>query len=132
VRVDVNLRALNAMGLSPDQLRNALTAANVTSPQGFLSNGKTTMAVNGQRRPAHGGRFFQLVISTNNGVPVRLSDVAKVYDGQQDAYQAAWFQGKPAILMYVYKQSDANIIGTVDRVKAASADCAASCSRAPR
>ncbi|WP_174246527.1 efflux RND transporter permease subunit, partial [Burkholderia sp. L27(2015)] len=50
--------------------------------------------------------------------PVHLSDIAKVYDGLQDAYQAAWFQGKPAILMYVYKQSDANIIATVDRVKA--------------
>ena len=119
VRVDVNLRALNAMGLSPDDLRNALTAANVTSPQGFLSNGRTTMAVTANDALHNADDFAQLVISSQNGVAVRLSDVAKVYDGQQDAYQAAWFQGKPAILMYVYKQSNANIIGTVDRVKAA-------------
>jgi multidrug efflux pump len=119
VRVDVNLRALNAMGISPDQLRNALTAANVFEPQGFLSNGKTTMAVMANDNLHTATDFADLIISTNGkGVPVRLSDIAKVYDGQQDAYQAAWFQGKPAILMYVYKQSNANIIGTVDRVKA--------------
>ena len=119
VRVDVNLRALNAMGLSPDDLRNSLTAANVTSPQGFLSDGKTTMAVTANDALHVADDFSSLIISNQNGVAVRLSDVAKVYDGQQDAYQAAWFQGKPAVLMYVYKQSDANIIGTVDRVKAA-------------
>ncbi|MBE1159428.1 efflux RND transporter permease subunit [Dyella acidiphila] len=119
VRVDVNVRALNAMGISPDQLRNALTAANVFEPQGFLSDGKTTMAVQANDALHSADDFANLVIATNGkGVPVRLKDIANVYDGQQDAYQAAWFQGKPAILMYVYKQSNANIIGTVDRVKA--------------
>jgi multidrug efflux pump len=118
VRVDVNLRALNAMGLSPDQLRNALTAANVSEPEGFLSNGKTTMSVSANDALHTAADFAQLVVATHNNIPVHLSDIAKVYDGLQDAYQAAWFQGKPAILMYVYKQSDANIIATVDRVKA--------------
>jgi multidrug efflux pump len=119
VRVDVNLRALNSMGLSPDDLRNSLTAANVTSPQGFLSDGKTTMAVTANDALHNAADFSSLIISNQSGVAVRLSSVATVYDGQQDAYQAAWFQGKPAVLMYVYKQSNANIIGTVDRVKAA-------------
>ncbi|QAU24826.1 efflux RND transporter permease subunit [Dyella sp. M7H15-1] len=119
VRVDVNLRQLNAMGISPDQLRNALTAANVFEPQGFLSDGKTTMSVQANDALHTASDFANLVISTNGkGVPVRLKDIARVYNGQQDAYQTAWFQGKPAILMYVYKQSNANIIGTVDRVKA--------------
>ncbi|MDO1529966.1 efflux RND transporter permease subunit [Fulvimonas sp. R45] len=118
IRVDVNLRALNAMGLSPDQLRNALVAANVTSPQGFLSNGKTQMVVTANDSLHDAQDFADLVVAMHNGVPVRLSDVAKVYAGTEDAYQAAWFQGKPAILMYVYKQADANVIATVDRVKA--------------
>ncbi|MFC4763651.1 efflux RND transporter permease subunit [Dyella koreensis] len=118
IRVDVNLRSLSAMGLSPDQLRNALTAANVTSPQGFLSDGKTTTTVTANDSLHTAEDFAQLVIASRNGTPVRLSDVAKVYDGTQDAYQAAWFDGKPAILMYVYRQSNANIIATVDRVKA--------------
>ncbi|WP_300620439.1 efflux RND transporter permease subunit [Dokdonella sp.] len=118
VRVDLNLRALNAMGLSPDQLRNALVAANVTSPQGFLSDGKTTMAVVANDALRTSAEFAELVISTKNGVPVRLKDVATVRDGQQDQYQAAWFGERRAILMFVRKQADANVIATVDSVKA--------------
>jgi multidrug efflux pump len=117
IRVDVNLRALNAMGLSPDQLRNALSAANVTSPEGFLSDGKTTMAISATTQLHSADDFARLVIASHDGTPVRLSDVAHVYAGQQDAYQAAWFHGKPAVLMYVYKKADANVIATVDLVK---------------
>ncbi|MBC6943657.1 MAG: AcrB/AcrD/AcrF family protein [Xanthomonadales bacterium] len=118
VRVDLNLRALSAMGLSPDQLRNALVAANVTSPQGFLSDGRTTMAITANDALHTAAEFADLVIATRNGVPVRLSDVATVRDGQQDQYQAAWFGTRRAILMFVRKQADANVIATVDRVKA--------------
>jgi len=118
VRVDLNLRALNAMGLSPDQIRNTLSAANVTSPLGFLSDGKTTMAVSANDALHTAADFAELVVSTKNGVPVHLKDVAKVYDGQQDQYQAAWFGTRRAILMFVRKRPDANVIGTVDSVKA--------------
>jgi len=117
IRVDVNLRALNAMGLSPDQLRNALTAANVTSPQGFLTDGFSNIAVTATDSLHTAEEFGKLVIAVKNSVPIRLSDIAHVYDGQQDAYQAAWFNGKPGILMYVYRKSDANVIETVDRIK---------------
>jgi len=118
VRVDLNLRALNAMDLSPDQIRNTLSAANVTSPLGFLSDGKTTMAVSANDALHTAADFADLVVSTKNGVPVHLKDVAKVYDGQQDQYQAAWFGTRRAILMFVRKRPDANVIGTVDSVKA--------------
>jgi multidrug efflux pump len=117
IRVDLNLRALNAMGLSPDQLRNALAAANVTSPQGFLSNGHTVMAVSANDSLHTAEDFADVVISAKNGVPVRLKDVAKVYDGQQDQYQAAWYGTQRAILMFVRKQADANVIATVDSIK---------------
>ena len=117
IRVDVDLHALSAMALTPDQLRNALTAANVTSPQGFLSNGITTMAITANDQLHTADDFAKLIVAVRDGVPIRLSDVARVYAGQQDAYQAAWFQGKPAVLMYVYKKADANVIATVDAVK---------------
>jgi multidrug efflux pump len=117
VRVDLNLRALNSMGLSPDQLRNALVAANVTSPQGFLSDGQTTMAVSANDSLHTAAEFADLVIAVKNGVPVRLSDVANVRDGQQDQYQAAWFGTRRAILLFVRKQADSNVIATVDSVK---------------
>ena len=118
VRVDLNLRALNAMGLSPDQLRNALVAANVTSPQGFLSDGRTTMAVSANDSLHTAAEFAELVIAVKDGVPVHLRDVATVRDGQQDQYQAAWFGTRRAILMFIRKQADSNVIATVDSVKA--------------
>jgi len=119
VRVDVDLRALNALGLTPDDLRNAVRAANVTSPTGFLSDGKSTMAIIANDSVAKAADFAQLAIATqSDGRIIRLSDVAHVYDGQQDAYQAAWFDGKPAVVMYVFTRAGANIVETVDRVKA--------------
>jgi multidrug efflux pump len=117
IRVDVNLHALNAMGISPDQLRNALTAANVTSPEGFLSNGKTTMAISATAQLSSAEDFAKLVIASKDSTPVRLSDVAHVYAGEEDAFQAGGFQGKPAVLLYIYKKADANVISTVDLVK---------------
>ncbi|UXA71392.1 efflux RND transporter permease subunit [Xanthomonas prunicola] len=119
VRVDVDLRALNALGLTPDNLRNAVRAANVTSPTGFLSDGNTTMAIIANDSVSKAADFAQLAIATqSNGRIVRLGDVATVYDGQQDAYQAAWFNGKPAVVMYAFTRAGANIVETVDQVKA--------------
>ena len=118
IRVDVDLRKLNSMGLSPDQLRNALTAANVTSPLGTLSNGVSNLMVTANDELHTADDFAKLVVAVKNGTTIRLQDVAHVYAGQQDAYQAATFGHKPAILMYVYKKADANVIATVDRVRA--------------
>ena len=118
VRIDVNLRALNALGLSPDTLRNAVRAANVTSPLGFLSDGKSTMAIQANDAVPRASDFADLVISSEGGRVVRLSDVANVYDGQEDAYQAAWFNGANAVVMYVFLRGGANVVSTVDAVKA--------------
>jgi multidrug efflux pump len=118
VRVDLNLRAMSALGLTPDDLRNAMRAANVASPLGFLSDGssQTAIVLNDQIRKA--ADFANTAIATHDGAVVRLKDVATVYDGQQDAYQAAWVNGKRGVLMYVYLRSGANLVATVDRVKA--------------
>ncbi len=119
VRVDVNLHLLNALNLTPDDLRNAVRAANVTSPTGFLTDGNTTTAIIANDSVARAADFANLVIKTqDDGRVIRLKDVANVYDGQQDAYQAAWFDHKPAVVMYVFTRAGANIVETVDRVKA--------------
>ncbi|MDN8646110.1 efflux RND transporter permease subunit [Stenotrophomonas indicatrix] len=119
VRVDVNLRLMNALGLTADDLRNAVRAANVTSPTGFLSDGNTTTAIIANDSVARAADFADLVVKTQgDGRVIRLKDVANVYDGQQDAYQAAWFDHKPAVVMYVFTRAGANIVETVDRVKA--------------
>ena len=119
VRVDLNLRAMTALGLSPDDLRNAMRAANVASPLGFLGDGRSQTAIilNDQVRKA--SDFANVAIATHDGAVVRLKDIATVYDGQQDAFQAAWFNGQRGVLMYVYLRSGANLVATVDRVNAA-------------
>ena len=118
IRVDVDLHALDAMGISSNDLRNALTAANVTSPQGFLSDGRTTMAVTANDQLHTPEDFANLVVAVRNGTPVYLRDIAHVYQGAEDSYQAAWFNGKRSIQIDVYNRPDANIIATVDAVKA--------------
>src|SRR5690606_23814382 len=63
-----------------------------------------------------GSEFADLIIAVRNGVPIRLRDVAVVGDGQENKNQAAWFNGERAILMVITKQSDANVIETVDSI----------------
>ncbi len=118
VRVDIDLHKLDALGLSSNQVRNALTAANVTSPQGFLDNGEiqTALTANDQLHTAQD--FANLVIANHNNTPIYLRDVAKVYQGAQDQFQAAYFNGKRSIQLEVFKRPDANVLETVDAVKA--------------
>ncbi|MGH8145298.1 MAG: efflux RND transporter permease subunit [Rhodanobacteraceae bacterium] len=117
VRVDVNLHKLEALGLSTNQIRNAITAANVTSPQGFLTNGKITTAITATDHLHTAADFANLVIAIHDGVPVYLRDIANVYQGAQDSFQAAYFNGKRSIQLRVFKRPDANVIDTVDGVK---------------
>ena len=116
VRVDVDLGKLTSMGLSADQVRNAIAAANVTSPQGFLSDGQRTMTIAANGALTEGSQFADLIIAVKNGVPIRLRDVATVGDGAENKDQAAWFNGKRSILMAITKQSSANVIDTVDSI----------------
>ncbi|MGH8124839.1 MAG: efflux RND transporter permease subunit [Rhodanobacteraceae bacterium] len=118
VRVDVNLHELASLGLSTNDVRNAVTAANVTSPQGFLSNGKIATAIIANDQLHTAQDFANLVIANHNGSPVFLRDVANVYEGAQDQFQAAYFNGKRAIQLQIYKRPEANVIQTVDGVKA--------------
>ena len=118
VRVDVDLDRLTAMGISADQLRNAIAAANVTSPQGSLSDAQRTMTIGASSALVEASQFADLIIAVRNGVPVRLRDVARIGDGQESRNQAAWFNGDRAILMAITKQATANVIDTVDSIHA--------------
>ena len=118
VRIDLDNRALAAKGLTANDVANALRAANVTSPQGTLSDGHTRMMVSasdGLHEPAEFGR---LLIAERNGAPVRLSDVATVYSGQQDQYQAAWFNGVRTVGLQITKRPEANSVATVEAIRA--------------
>ncbi|MEO8802038.1 MAG: efflux RND transporter permease subunit [Rudaea sp.] len=118
VRVDVDLHKLEALGLSTNQIRNAVTAANVRSPQGMLSDGKTATAIVATDQLHTAQEFADLVIANHAGTPIYLRDVAHVYQGAQDSFQAAYFNGKRSIQLQIFKRSDANVIQTVDAIKA--------------
>ncbi|HJW73678.1 MAG TPA: multidrug efflux RND transporter permease subunit [Geothrix sp.] len=118
VRVDVNPAVLNGYGLALDDVRLAIGAANLNRPKGELSGGTTTwsIATTDQLTSAEG--YQGLILRYKGGQAVRLSDVAEVTDSVENVRNAALSNGLPAIIVPIFRQPDANIIETVDRVKA--------------
>jgi len=119
VRIELDTNALSSKGITTNDVSNALQAANVNSPQGLLSDGKTQMTVIANDGLRDAADFADILIAVRNNVPVRLSDIAKVYSGQQDQYQKAWFQGERSVTMQISKRPEANSIATADAIRAA-------------
>ena len=118
VRVQVNPSQLSNLGLTMEDVRSALTQANVNAPKGTL-NGKTqsySIGTNDQLSSA--AQYADTIISYKNNSPVRLSDVAKVVDGVENDQLAAWANGKPAVLLDIRRQPGANIVETVKQIRA--------------
>ena len=118
VRIQVNPAQLSNMGLTMEALRSALTQTNVNAPKGSL-NGKTqsySIGTNDQLTSA--AEYRDTIISYKNGAPVRLSDVAQVVDGVENDQLAAWADGKPAVLLEIRRQPGANIVQTVEQIRA--------------
>ena len=117
VRVQVNPAQLSNLGLTMEDVRSALTQANVNAPKGTL-NGKTqsySIGTNDQLSDA--AEYKNTIISYKNNSPVRLSDVAKVVDGVENDQLAAWANGQPAVLLDVRRQPGANIVQTVEQIR---------------
>ncbi|GGC61364.1 efflux RND transporter permease subunit [Chelatococcus reniformis] len=118
IRVNVDPQRLAAMGIALADVRNAIVTANTVSPLGTLdgaSKGLTIAANNQMTEPEEFGR---LVVRAANGTIVQLKDIATIERGVRNTRAAGWYNGKPAVLITVTKQPDANVIETVDRVKA--------------
>ena len=117
VRIQVNPAQLANLGLTMEDVRSALTQANVNAPKGTL-NGKTqsySIGTNDQLSDA--AQYKSTIISYKNNAPVRLSDVAKVVDGVENDQLAAWANGKPAVLLDIRRQPGANIVQTVEQIR---------------
>jgi multidrug efflux pump len=116
VRVQINPTALTKYDIGWEQIQQTLTAANANRPKGELSDGRHTwqLATSDQLFTAAGYR--PLIVAYKNGSPIRLSDLATIEDSFEDRRNAGIANGKPAILVQVYKQPAANIIDTVDRI----------------
>ncbi|WP_426701250.1 efflux RND transporter permease subunit [Rhodanobacter sp. Col0626] len=117
VRVQVNPAQLSNLGLTLEDVRSALTQANVNAPKGTL-NGKTqSYSIGTNDQLADAAEYKNTIISYKNNSPVRLSDVASVVDGVENDQLAAWANGKPAVLLDVRRQPGANIVQTVEQIR---------------
>jgi multidrug efflux pump len=118
VRVDVNPPALNDIGLGLEDVRTALAAANANRPKGALAADARSWALSTTDQLLKAKDYQRLVISYKNGGAVQLGDIANVTDSVEDIRTRGISNGKPAILVIVFRQPGANIIQTVDRVLA--------------
>ena len=118
VRVQINPGALSTAGIASDDVRTAIVNANAIGPVGTFDGSRLgeTIATNPQMRTA--AQYRNIIIKSANGNSVRLSDVADVNDATRNSRSIAWFNKEPAVLILITKQQDANVIETVDRVKA--------------
>ncbi|MDR3746102.1 MAG: efflux RND transporter permease subunit [Acidobacteriaceae bacterium] len=118
VRVEVNPTKLASYGLTMANLRSMLSLQNSNLARGQISNGDSSadIVVNGQI--SHAEDYKPLIVATHNGTAVRLSDVADVIDSVQNTRAAGYLNGKRAVVLIVFRQPGANIIDTVDRVRA--------------
>ncbi|OAI18350.1 MULTISPECIES: MdtB/MuxB family multidrug efflux RND transporter permease subunit [Methylomonas] len=117
VRIQANHKALAAYGISLEDVRTAIAAANVSQPKGSI-NGPTRAATidsNDQLRSA--AEYRDLVVAYKNSAPVKLTDVATVIDGAENARLAAWANDKAAIIVNIQRQPGANVIEVVDRIQ---------------
>ncbi|MCL1939356.1 MAG: efflux RND transporter permease subunit [Desulfovibrionaceae bacterium] len=119
VRVEINPGFLQSRDISLEDARAAIAGANVNMPKGILDDGETQWFVgaNDQLRTAED--FAPIIIRHHNGATLRLSDVADVDDSVEDVRNVGYVNGKPAVLLIIYKQPGANIIETVRRVRSA-------------
>ena len=122
VRVQVNPAALAVQGLSLEDVRAAISQANVNAPKGSFDGKQQAFTVGSNDQILKAEDFKPIILAYRNGAPVRLQDVASVEDGVENSRLAAWIATRrqsyqPAVLLDIQRQPGANIIETVERVK---------------
>jgi len=117
VRVDLNPTALNKYGISLENMRGVLTSTNINRPKGQLADEMRTWEIQTNDQLHTAEQYRPLIVAYRAGAPVRLPDVANVEDSVEDLRVAGLVNGSPAVMVVVFRQPDANIIDTVDRVR---------------
>ena len=118
VRVEVNPAVLNQHGLTTEQVRAAITTTNANRPKGSIENGERHWQIGANDQAKQAQDFVPIIVSYRNASAVRLGDVSTVADSVQDLRNAGFTNGKPAVLIILTRQPNANIIDAVDRIKA--------------
>ncbi len=118
VRIELLPFALNRYGISTDDVRAAIQASNANRPKGTVQGDGRKLQIYTQTPALRASDYASMVIAWRNGAAVRLSDVAEVLDGVEDTRTLGLFNGEPAIIVLITRQPSANIIETVDSVRA--------------
>jgi len=118
VRVEVNPTTLNKYGIGLEQVRTVLAAANANVPKGHFANATRTLTIDDNDQLYKAVDYEPLIIAYRNSAPVRVGDVASVVDSVEDLHSAGYANGKPSVLLIIFRQPGANIIETVDRIYA--------------
>ncbi len=118
VRAEVNPMLLNKLGVGLDTVRNALNLANANQAKGQVSSGTTSQEFADNDQLFTADEYRPLIVAYHNDGPVRLGDVADVQDSVADVHNLGLANGKPGVLVVIFRQPGANVIETVDRVRA--------------
>jgi len=118
VRIQADTEALASYGLGLDTLRTAISAANANSAKGSFDGPTRSYAINANDQLVTVPDYQNLIVAYRNGAPVKLREVAKVVDSAENVRLGAWANMKPAIILNVQRQPGANVIATVDAIKA--------------
>jgi multidrug efflux pump len=117
VRIQANPTALASYGMSLEDLRTALNTANVDQAKGSFDGAYQAFIIGSNDQLISAEDYKPIIVAYRNGAPVRLTNVARVFDGTENARQAAWADTKPAVILNIQRQPGANIIAVIDRVK---------------
>ena len=118
VRVDLNPFSLNKYGVSMEDVRAAIQATTANRPKGAIEGNGRRMQIYTQGSGRTADDYRTLVVGLRNGAPIRLGDVADVVDGVENTYTLGLFNGDPAVVVLITRQPGANVIETVDSIRA--------------
>jgi multidrug efflux pump len=118
VRIELEPQALNQYGVALDDVRKTIAAANVRRPKGSVEDGERLWQIQANDQLEKAKDYESLIIHYKDGAALRLKDVAKVSDGVEDRYNSGFFNDDAAVLLVINRQAGANIIETVNEIKA--------------
>ena len=118
IRVQIDPAKLVVKGLSLEDVRTVLTNTTVDSPKGNIDGARTAYTIYSNDQLLDSKDWNDVIIAYRNGGPLRVRDIGRAVTGAEDAKQAAWANGKRGVFLVVYKQPGANVIDTVDKIKA--------------
>jgi hydrophobe/amphiphile efflux-1 (HAE1) family protein len=117
IRVQVDPARLAALGLGMEDVRGVIASATINSPKGSLDGERQSLAIYANDQITAAAPYNDLIIAYRNGAPVRIRDIGRAVDGAENTRSAAWLNGKRGVGLIVFKQSDANVIETVARIR---------------